>query len=84
MATLKTPVKFMDALMDKMTKKIYIVLHEEMHHVWVIPDGGGVAPFELHKSKINLAYMVVDPVVARVLYDKTNNDAIGADSEQPV
>lgn len=90
MATLRTPVKFLDFLMDKVTKDLYMVLHEELHHVWVIKDGGGAAPFEMPKHKINLAFTKVDPKVVRVLYgdeekpsdsDASNTDAEGSDSK---
>lgn len=76
MATLKTKVKFLDCLMDKVTKELFTVLHEELHTVWVIKDGGGAAPFEMPKHKINLAFTKVDPKVVRVLYgqDKKNSN----------
>jgi hypothetical protein len=85
MATLRTPVKFLDFLMDKMTKDLYMVLHEELHYVWVIKDGGGAAPFQMPKNKINLAFIKVDPKVARILYDDeektSDSDANNADAE---
>lgn len=78
MATLRTPVKFLDFLMDKVTKELYMVLHEEAHYVWIIKDGGGAAPFVMPKHKINLAFIKVDPKVVRVLYANeeanSNND----------
>ena len=54
--------------MDKVSKDLFTVLHEELHNVWVIKDGGGAAPFEMPKHKINLAFTKVDPKVVRVLY----------------
>lgn len=80
MATLRTPVKFLDFLMDKMTKDLYMVLHEELHHVWVIKDGGGAAPFEMPKNKINLAFTKVDPKVVRVLY---GNEEANSNNDKP-
>ena len=68
MATLKTPVKFMDFIMETMSKKVYMVLHENTHNLWVIPDGGGSEPTELPKRLVNMAYVKVDPRVVRVLY----------------
>lgn len=82
MSTLRTPLKYFDAIMDKMTKKIFIVLHEELHKVWVIKDGGGEEPFQLEKNKINLAYIKVDPTVVRVLYDKDGVD-FNSESDKP-
>lgn len=82
MATLRTPVKFMDAIMDKLSKQIFIVLHEELHKVWVIRDGGGQEPFQLEKNKINLAYIKVDPTVVRVLYGKDGVD-FNSESDKP-
>ncbi len=78
MATLRTPVKYLDAIMDKISKQVFIVLHEELHQVWVIKDGGGEAPFEMAKSKINLAFTKVDPKVVRVLYGKDDSDTANA------
>jgi len=77
MSTLIQKLQYNDAIMDKITKKVYIVLHEELHFVWVIPDGGGEAPSELRKSKINLGYTKVDPTVVRVLYGKEGTDING-------
>jgi hypothetical protein len=76
MATLRTPVKYLDCLMDKVSKEMFTVLHEELHSVWVIKDGGGAAPFEMPKHKINLAFTKVDPKVVRVLY---GNEEINVD-----
>lgn len=75
MATLRTPVKFLDFIMDKVTKDLYMVLHEELYSVWVIKDGGGAAPFEMTKHKINLAFVKVDPKVVRVLYGNEETDS---------
>lgn len=82
MATLKTPVKFMDFIMETMSKKVYMVLHENTHNVWVIPDGGGAEPTELPKRMINMAYVKVDPRVVRVLYGEEGT-AIANDSTVP-
>ena len=80
MSTLREPLKHLDFIMDKYKKEvIYMVLHEELHSVWVIADGGGAPPFELPKTKINQAFIKVDPKVVKVLYGDNKNDV--ADSE---
>jgi len=73
MSTLKESVKYMDAIMEKMNKKVYLVLHEELHNIWVIRDGGGEPPFQLAKRLVNLSYTKVDPTVVRVLYGEVDN-----------
>lgn len=78
MATLRTPVQFLDFLMDKITKELFMVLHEELHYVWVIKDGGGEAPFEMPKNKINLGFTKVDPKVVRVLYGDESSENVNA------
>jgi hypothetical protein len=80
MATLRTPVKYLDCLMDKISKEMFTVLHEELHSVWVIKDGGGAAPFEMPKHKINLAFTKVDPKVVRVLY---GNEEVDNNTDKP-
>lgn len=85
MATLKFELNHLDYIMDKIDhKKLYMVLHTEMHNVWVIKDGGGEPPFELPKRIINLSYVKVDPKVARVLYaenDKPSDTEPSIDTE---
>jgi hypothetical protein len=73
LSTLKEPIKFLDGLMDKVTKKLYLVLHEELHSVWVIEEGGRKPPEQLKKNLINLTYTKVDPKIVKVLYAKSDN-----------
>ena len=73
MSKLRKPVKFLDGLMDKVTKKHYLVLYEDLHFVWVFEEGGGSPPKKLAKNIINLAYTKVDPKIVKVLYAKSDN-----------
>jgi hypothetical protein len=73
LSTLKEKLSFLDGLMDKVTKKVYLVLYEELHYVWVIQDGGIEPPEKLAKNIINLAYTKVDPKVVRILYAESPN-----------
>ena len=79
MSTLKFEVKPFDAIMDKLdTTKIFTVLHEELHDVWVWKEGE--APKAMPKRMINMAYVKVDPMVAKVLYGEKDSDIVD-DSE---
>ncbi len=69
MSTLRQPLAHLDYIMDKYdSKKLFMVLHTQLHSVWVIKDGGGEAPFEMPVHQINRSFMKVDPKVARILY----------------
>jgi hypothetical protein len=72
MASLRTPLKFMDMIMDKYNpENKYLFLHEELHDIWAIDPNGGNSPFLLSKRVVNLKYIKVDPKTADILYGKT-------------
>ncbi len=74
MSTLRSPLKFLDTIMNKQNKtEFYMVLHETVHNLWVIDLEGKNEPKEMPKRMVNLAYIKVDPKVVRVLYG--DNDA---------
>lgn len=76
MSTLRQELKYLDFIVDKKnTDKLYMVLHTEMHNVWVIKHGGGEAPFELPKRMINMTYMKCDPKVVEVLYSERKEES---------
>jgi hypothetical protein len=85
MSTLRSPIKFLDTLMNKVNKtEFYMVLHETMHNVWLIDLEGKKEPFEMPKRMVNLAYIVVDPKVVRVLYgdnDEPKTDEVSSSSD---
>jgi hypothetical protein len=71
MSTLRNPLKYLDFIMDKKhTDVVYMVLHEEMHNVWVIKHGGGEPPKEIPKRLINMVYIKCDPKVVDVLFSE--------------
>lgn len=73
MSSLKFDLNPLDSVMDKIDKtKIFTVLHEELHDVWLWREGE--APHALPKRMINLTYVKVDPKVAKVLYAESTND----------
>jgi hypothetical protein len=78
MATLKIPLNHLDSIMETMSKKVYTVLFETVHNLWVQIDGGKEEPFELPKRLVNMAYVKVDPKVVRVLYGEENSNSSDA------
>lgn len=69
--------------MDKLdTDKIFTVLHEEIHDVWVWREGE--APQAMPKRMINMAYVKVDPMVAKVLYGEKDSDTDNSDDSVKV
>ena len=77
MSTLRSPVKFLDTIMNKVNKtEFYLVLHETLHNVWVIDLEGKKEPHEMPKRMINLAYIVVDSKVVKVLYGEPNEQKV--------
>ena len=80
MSTLRQPLKFMDCIMDKKnTEKMYMVLHETVHNMWVIDLDGAKEPFELPKRQINMVYIKVDPKTVKVLYSERVEENVKAD-----
>lgn len=85
MATLRSPLKYLDFIMNKnKTEEVYMVLHEELHNLWVIKDGGGEPPKEIPKHMVNFTFIKIDPKVAKVLYGESpkdkSNDSSSTDS----
>lgn len=71
MSTLRNPLNFMDVIMDKKNpEKMYMVLHQELHNVWVTDMSGEKPPFELPKRMINMVYIKVDPKAVKVLFSE--------------
>lgn len=75
MSTLRQPLKYLDFIMNKKnTEEVYMVLHEDMHNVWVIKHGGGQAPHEMPKRMINMVYCKCDPKVVDVLFSERKEE----------
>lgn len=90
MSTLRQQLKFMDCILNKKDqKKMYMVLKETVHNVWVIDMEGNEEPFELPKRMVNMVYMKVDPKTVKVLFserveqNETNTEATAADYSTP-
>jgi hypothetical protein len=84
MSTLRTSVKFLDTLMNKVTKKeFYLVLKENLHTVWVIDPEGKNEPKEMPKSMLNMAYIKVDPMVVKILYGDKEDEQVVNDPNSP-
>lgn len=80
MSTLRTPLKYMDFILNKKdTSKIYLVLSEGVHNVWVFREGDE-APIELPKRVINMVYTKVDPKTVKILFgDKDEKNTVTID-----
>ena len=84
MSTLRAPIKFLDTLMNKVSKKeFYLVLKENLHTVWVIDTEGKNEPKEMPKHMINMAYVKVDPMVVKVLYGDKEDEQVVNDPNSP-
>lgn len=71
MSTLRNALKFLDVIMDKKNpEKMYMVLNQELHNVWVTDMNGEKPPFELPKRIINMVYIKVDPKAVKVLFSE--------------
>lgn len=70
--------------MDKKNQeKIYMVLHEGVHNMWVIDMEGKSEPFELPKRQINMVFIKVDPKTVKVLFSERveqNESPIGEEN----
>lgn len=89
MSTLRHPVKFLDWIMNKKDhSKMYLVLHEGVHNVWVCKEGE--EPFELPKRMINMVYTRVNPESVKVLFGEKGNEVqidtscVESESTEPV
>lgn len=80
MSTLREPLKYMDFIVDKKnTEKMYLVLSETVHNVWVFREGDE-APIELPKRVINMVYMKVNPKTVKILFgDKGEKNTVSVD-----
>lgn len=90
MSTLRQQLNFMDCILNKKDqKKMYMVLKETVHNVWVIDMEGKEEPFELPKRMVNMVYMKVDPKTVKVLFserveqNEANEGATAADYSIP-
>lgn len=82
MSTLKSPLKYLDFIVNKKNpEEIYMILHEEMHNLWVIKHGGGEAPKEFPKRVVNMVYIKCDPKVVEVLFSERKEET---PTEQPL
>lgn len=82
MATLRQKLDFMNVIMDKKNpEKMYLVLHEETHNVWVIDMEGKNPPFELAKKMINMVYIKVDPKAVKVLFSERADENINSNPD---
>ena len=71
MSTLRSPLRFLDVIMDKKNpEKMYMVLNQQLHNVWVTDMEGSKEPFELPKHIINRVYIKVDPKAVKVLFSE--------------
>ena len=84
MATLREPLKYMDFILNKKdTTKVYLVLSETVHNVWVFREGDE-APIELPKRVINMVYAKVDPKTVKILFgDKDEKNTVTIDGVDP-
>lgn len=77
MSTLRNPLKYLDFIMNKKNpEEVYMVLHEEMHNIWVIKHGGGEAPKEFPKRVVNMVYIKCDPKVVDVLFSERKDESV--------
>ena len=77
MPTLRTPVKFLEVIMNKKKpEEQYMILHEGLHNVWVIDVEGKKEPFELPKRIVNMTYIKVDPKAVKVLFSERMDENI--------
>lgn len=82
MSTLRNPLRFLDVIMDKkMPEKMYMILKETVHNVWVIDMEGQKEPFELPKAHINRVFIKVDPKSVKVLFAERSDENINNDSQ---
>lgn len=81
MSTLRTPLNFMDFICDKKNPdKLYLVLSENTHNVWVYRQGDE-APIELPKRVINMVYMKVNPNTIKILFgEKGEKNSVTVDA----
>lgn len=85
MATLRQSLKYLDFIMNRQkTEEVYMILHEDLHNVWVIKDGGGEPPKEMPKHMINFTFIKIDPKVAKVLYGDAPNENLSGNSDTTV
>lgn len=69
----------MDCIMDKKNpEKMYMVLNETLHNIWVIDMEGKKEPFELTKRMINMVYIKVDPKAVKVLFSERIDENINS------
>jgi hypothetical protein len=82
MSTLKQQLNFMDCILNKKDqKKMYMVLKETVHNMWVIDMEGKEEPFEIPKRMINMVYMKVDPKTVKVLFSERVDENINNDPQ---
>lgn len=82
MSTLRNQLNFMDCILNKKDQtKMYMVLKETMHNVWVIDMEGKEEPFELPKRMINMVYMKVDPKTVKVLFSERAEQNVNSDPQ---
>lgn len=75
MSTLRHELKFLDTIMNKVSKnEFFMVLKVGLHNTWVIDLDGKNEPKEIPNRMINLAWIKVDQKVVRVLYGDAPKD----------